>query len=219
MLTSLCQHFRLYFSEVNTDAWDWVRDPFAPGSPNSLTGEAEEQLLEISCDRTLSDSYRHHSKLIELIRRKGGVNREKTQRLLQALDRSLDANIKRECLLKCLTIYLGEDLDQLFKEYLVVQWEEAEMELSRASMAVFVIREEDDSLQPHEIGVVIDGVKVLNMLPSVAHACAMLFGLMYVLNLSYPGELKHMFEALQKLFMEIDPKKMMRKVLSLSVKL
>ncbi|CAL9683899.1 unnamed protein product [Knipowitschia caucasica] len=52
-LTSLCQHFRFYFSEVNTDAWDWVRDPFAPGSPNSLTGEAEEQLLEVSCDRTL----------------------------------------------------------------------------------------------------------------------------------------------------------------------
>uniref|UniRef100_A0AAV2LHB8 Uncharacterized protein n=1 Tax=Knipowitschia caucasica TaxID=637954 RepID=A0AAV2LHB8_KNICA len=137
--------------------------------------------------RFLASLDRHHSKLIELIRRKGGVNREKTQRLLQALDRSLDANIKRECLLKCLTIYLGEDLDQLFKEYLVVQWEEAEMELSRASMAVFVIREEDDSLQPHEIGVVIDGVKVLNMLPSVAHAGAMLFGLMYVLNLSYPA--------------------------------
>lgn len=47
----------------------------------------------------------------------------------------------------------------------------------------------------------------------------MLFGLIYVLNLSYPGELEHTFDALQKLFMEIEPKKMTRKVLSLSVKL
>lgn len=87
-------------------------------------------------------------------------------------------------------------------------------------MAVFVIREEGDSLQPpHDIGIFIEGVKVLNRLPSVAHACAMLFGLIYVLNLSYPGELEHTFDALQKLFMEIEPKKMTRKVLSLSVKL
>uniref|UniRef100_A0A9J8BEY5 Uncharacterized protein n=1 Tax=Cyprinus carpio carpio TaxID=630221 RepID=A0A9J8BEY5_CYPCA len=102
----------------------------------------------------------------------------------------------------------------------VVQRDEAETELASSTMAVFVIREEGDSLQPpHDIGVVIEGVKVLNRLPSVAHACAMLFGLIYVLNLSYPGELEHTFDALQKLFMEIEPKKMTRKVLSLSVKL
>lgn len=101
----------------------------------------------------------------------------------------------------------------------MVQQDEAETELASSKMAVFVIREEDDSLQPHEIGIVIDGAEVLNRLPSVAHACALLFGLIYVLNLSYPGELKHTFDALQKLFMEIEPKKMTRKVLSLSIKL
>lgn len=87
-------------------------------------------------------------------------------------------------------------------------------------MAVFVFREEADSLQPPlEIGIVIEGVKVLNGLPSVAHACAMLFGLFYVLDMSYPGELKHTFDALQKLFMDIEPKKMTRKVFSLILKL
>lgn len=87
-------------------------------------------------------------------------------------------------------------------------------------MAVFVIREEADPLLPPlEIGIVIEGVEVLNRLPSVAHACAMLFGLIYVLNLGYPGELRHTFDALQKVFMEIEPKKMTRKVFSLSVRL
>lgn len=87
-------------------------------------------------------------------------------------------------------------------------------------MAVFVIREEVDPLQPpHDIGIVIEGVEVLNKLPSLAHGCAMLFGLIYALNLSYPGDLKHTFDALQKIFMDIEPKKMTRKVCSLSVKL
>ncbi|KAK7886202.1 hypothetical protein WMY93_025823 [Mugilogobius chulae] len=48
------EHFSSYF--LNTDAWDWVRDPFAP-TANSLTDKAEEQLLELSCDRTLRARY------------------------------------------------------------------------------------------------------------------------------------------------------------------
>lgn len=53
-LTSLSEHFSSYFSDVTTDAWDWVRDPFAPAATKSgLTGKAEEELLVLSCDRTL----------------------------------------------------------------------------------------------------------------------------------------------------------------------
>ncbi|ROI15997.1 hypothetical protein DPX16_14209 [Anabarilius grahami] len=87
-------------------------------------------------------------------------------------------------------------------------------------MPVYIFKEDDDPFQPpHQVGIVIEGVKVLNDMPSVPHACAMLFGLIYVLNLSYPSELKNTFEALQKIFMEVEPKKMARKVFSLSVKL
>ncbi|XP_037621965.1 uncharacterized protein LOC119486148 isoform X2 [Sebastes umbrosus] len=170
--------------------------------------------------RFLASLDKHHSKLIDIIRNKGGVVREKTRNILKVLDQSLEVNQKRECLLKCLILYLGEDVDKLIKEYLVVQKDEAETELERCTMAVFVIREEKDPLQPpHDIGIVLEGVEVLNELPSVAHACAMLFGFIYALNLSYPGELKYTFDALQKIFMEIEPKKMTRKVCSLSVKL
>jgi len=42
--------------------------------------------------------------------------------------------------------------------------------------------------------------------------CSILFGLIYALNMSYPSELKHTFDALQKIFMEIEPKKMTRRV-------
>ncbi|XP_037620015.1 uncharacterized protein LOC119484907 [Sebastes umbrosus] len=163
--------------------------------------------------RFLASLDKHHSKLTDIIRNKGGVVREKTRNILKVLDQSLEVNQKRECLLKCLILYLGEDVDKLIKEYLVVQKDEAETELERCTMAVFVIREEEDPLQPpHDIGIVLEGVEVLNELPSVAHACAMLFGFIYALNLSYPGELKYTFDALQKIFMDIEPKKMTRKV-------
>lgn len=97
--------------------------------------------------------------------------------------------------------------------------EDAERELQQSTMAVYVIREDEEQLNTCDVGIVIEGVEVLNELPSVAHGCALLFGLIYVLNLSYPGELKHTFDALQKLFMEIEPKRMTRRVCNLSAKL
>ncbi|XP_073342665.1 phospholipase A and acyltransferase 4-like [Pagrus major] len=84
-----------------------------------------------------------------------------------ALSEGLEVNLKQECLLKCLIAYLGEDVGKLVKEYLVVQMEEAETELERCTMAVFIIREDEDPLKPpRDIGIVIEGVKVLNEFPS-----------------------------------------------------
>lgn len=91
--------------------------------------------------------------------------------------------------------------------------DDAERELQQCPMAVFVIREEEDPLQPpHDVGIIIDGVDGLNELLSVAHGCALLFGLIYALNLRYPVELKHTFDALQTIFMGIEPKKMTHRV-------
>lgn len=60
-LTALSKHFNSYFSDVNTDAWDWVRDPFAPSATSGLTGEAEEELLDLSSDRTLKARFQQVS--------------------------------------------------------------------------------------------------------------------------------------------------------------
>ncbi|CAK6977529.1 SCAN domain-containing protein 3-like [Scomber scombrus] len=49
-LTSLSEHFSSYFSDVNTDAWDWVRDPFAPATTaNGLTGVLGLKNFENPC--------------------------------------------------------------------------------------------------------------------------------------------------------------------------
>ena len=107
-----------------------------------------------------------------------------------------------------------------FLVYQVSQKETSDTELEQCTMAVFGIREEHDPLlPPQHIGLIVEGVEVFGEMPSVAHACAMLLGFILALNLSYPRELKYTFDALKKTFMAIEPKKMTRRVCSLSVKL
>ena len=48
--------------------------------------------------------------------------------------------------------------------------------------------------EPDDIGVVIEGVKVLNNVRSATMAFIMLFGLIYALDLSFPDNLKYTFE-------------------------
>ena len=58
--------------------------------------------------------------------------------------------------------------------------------------------------KPEDIGIVLESQVVLQELDNVAWATAMLFGLMYALNLNYPPELKYAFERLQELVMELE---------------
>lgn len=81
--------------------------------------------------------------------------------------------------------------------------EAAKME---TTFGIFVIRKEgaEPGDQPEDIGIILEGVHVLDELENVPLAVVMLFALVYALNLSYPPELRYTFEALQKKFMELD---------------
>ena len=72
-------------------------------------------------------------------------------------------------------------------------------------LGIFAIKKEGaeptDSLA--DVGIVIEGVEVLNNLQNIANALAILFGLTYALDLSYPKNLKCTFEV-QKIVMEMD---------------
>lgn len=64
-----------------------------------------------------------------------------------------------------------------------------------------------DSVQTNppeeDIGIVVDGTKVLTTLDNFPRACAKLMDLMYALNLAYPEKLRYTFEAFQKLFLSL----------------
>lgn len=88
-------------------------------------------------------------------------------------------------------------------------------------MGIYVIRKQgvDITEKPEDIGIAIEGVVVLNDLGNVACACALLFGLIYALNLSYPSNLKFTFEVFQKLLMNLDGNKLSTKVQALKIKM
>ena len=80
-------------------------------------------------------------------------------------------------------------------------------------MGIFAIKmegaEPTDGLA--DVGIIIEGVEVLSDHGNIANALAILFGLMYSLDLSYPTSLKYTFEVLQKLVMELDGNKLSMK--------
>lgn len=65
---------------------------------------------------------------------------------------------------------------------------------------------------PSDVGIVVEGVKVLQELGDVTKACALLLGVIYSLNLSYPSDLKFTFEFLQKIIMGLDAQKLSNKI-------
>ncbi|KAI9519804.1 hypothetical protein NQZ68_024665 [Dissostichus eleginoides] len=69
-----------------------------------------------------------------------------------------------------------------------------------------------------DVGVVLEGVEVLHNLQSINHACVMLYGLIYALNLSYPKSLKNTFEVYQKILMDLESSKLSPKGLVRAVR-
>lgn len=48
----------------------------------------------------------------------------------------------------------------------------------------------DADQPPEDVGIIVKGVQVLQELQDVGSTCSLLFGVIYVLNLSYPSDLK-----------------------------
>lgn len=92
--------------------------------------------------------------------------------------------------------------------------EGTETALAETVFGIFVIPHEGAELinQPEDVGIVLEGVQVMNELGDVPFAVAMLLGLVCALNLSYPQELRYTFEVLQKIIMELDGNKLSNKV-------
>jgi len=67
---------------------------------------------------------------------------------------------------------------------------------------------------PARARIVIDGTEVLQNL-DLPRTCALLIGLIYAVNLSYPKLLKSTFEVFQKMFLELDGLKTSPRVMSL----
>ncbi|KAJ8346780.1 hypothetical protein SKAU_G00281810 [Synaphobranchus kaupii] len=128
-------------------------------------------------------------------------------------------DIRRECTHKGLCVYLYEDPEKLVREYMDVDHESSQTAMAETVFGIFVIRKEgaEPGDDPADVGIILEGVDVLDELGNVPFAVAMLLALVYALILSYPPELKYTFEALQKIIMELDGNKLSSKAQTLKI--
>ncbi|XP_016103268.1 uncharacterized protein [Sinocyclocheilus grahami] len=87
-------------------------------------------------------------------------------------------------------------------------------DLSSFVLNIFVVSKAREGGHKKQAGIAIEGTEVLFGIPSVAHACTYLMGLIYALEVSYPKKLKYTFKVFQKIFLELEDinKKMSSKV-------
>ncbi|XP_077065785.1 uncharacterized protein LOC143718642 [Siphateles boraxobius] len=114
-----------------------------------------------------------------------------------------DIDASRELAIRGLCIYLNEDPKDLMQEYVDMDEDLFHSAIEKTTMGIFVIKHIAEN-EPRDVGIVLEGVIVLQDLENVAFATAMLFGLIYSLNLKYPTTLRYTFEILQKIIMELD---------------
>ncbi|KAK1903676.1 Potassium transporter 7 [Dissostichus eleginoides] len=91
-------------------------------------------------------------------------------------------------------------------------------EVEGTTVGIYVARE-TPSNDYSDVGVILEGVVVLHDLENVALAAAMLFGLMYGLNMNYPLKLRYTLEVIQKVIMELDASDLSRKAQHLKRKM
>ncbi|KAG5260572.1 hypothetical protein AALO_G00305330 [Alosa alosa] len=93
--------------------------------------------------------------------------------------------------------------------------------MDQTVMGIYNVCHEGHELddEPEDIRVIIEGVETICSVMSVAVATAMLFGLMYTLNLSYLRELKTSFEVIQKVFFNLHGQRLSPKVQALKNKM
>ncbi|XP_041841785.1 uncharacterized protein LOC121640158 isoform X3 [Melanotaenia boesemani] len=151
--------------------------------------------------------------LLRLIRAKGGAAGSKIRPLLDSLNDAQSIEKKRDTVVCCLIGYLGERQEDLFHD--CQECEDHTDNTMKVIVKHNITAEED----PSDVSIVIEGNTVMEGCGSRTKACVLLMGLIYALNLEYPKQLKNTFETFQKLFLELDGAKLLKKVHSLKSKL
>uniref|UniRef100_A0A087YHH6 Uncharacterized protein n=1 Tax=Poecilia formosa TaxID=48698 RepID=A0A087YHH6_POEFO len=153
-------------------------------------------------------------RLLNLFHSKGGSMGLRLQAILLKTPSNPDINMTRDVIIRCLMMYLGESTDELLKEYASFL---NYVDLAVQSLKIYNIKA--NTSEDPDIGIVVDGMKILTALGNFPRACSLLVGLAYAVSLAYPKELRYTFEVFQKLLLGLDSSKLSPKVNSLRNKL
>ncbi|XP_059188275.1 uncharacterized protein LOC131971024 [Centropristis striata] len=160
----------------------------------------------------------YYDKLTRVLRKKGGAAGRRITDIIAVIDQNDSIETRRACSLQAVALYLNEDPKELVKEYGSETPDETQRELDQTVIGIYVIKHPSAEL-PEDVGIIVEGVQVLSEIKDVATACALLFGTIYDLNLSYPTDLRYTFEFIQKILMELDTHRLSTKIQVLKNKL
>ncbi|XP_076845338.1 sterile alpha motif domain-containing protein 3-like [Brachyhypopomus gauderio] len=181
--------------------------------------EEFKRITTIELEATFAANLDKHTvRLLTLFRAKGGAAGRKMCPLLDVFTQDETTEMRRDVVIRCLIVYFSEKVDDLIKDYHGASPDEVQEDLKQHTMKIVTKggSTEDD---PLDVGIVLEGREVLAGLSSVARACALLLGLIYAVNLSYPKQLRYTFECCQKMLLELDSGKLSPKVHTLKSKL
>ncbi|XP_062379402.1 uncharacterized protein LOC134067929 [Sardina pilchardus] len=154
--------------------------------------------------------------LMKAFSRKGGTLGRRLKRIVVPMTEDSGIDVRRECVLKGLCVYMNEDPESFVKEYMSDD-ASSHTAMAETIYGIYVIRHEgaEPGDAPEDVGIILEGVTVLQELRNVPFAFAIFIALVYALNLCYPSEHRYTFEALQKLVLELDGNKLSKKVQAL----
>ncbi|KAL7831129.1 hypothetical protein SRHO_G00306310 [Serrasalmus rhombeus] len=137
----------------------------------------------------LSQLDAHSERLISLFKKRGGQIGKRLASIMAAMAEDDDVDLGRECIIKALCVYLNEDPENLVREYVAADEALIQGSIEETTVGIYAFKQREADI-PDNIGIVLEGQVVLQELDNVALAAAMLFGLMFALNLDYPPELR-----------------------------
>ncbi|KAJ8267646.1 hypothetical protein COCON_G00128180 [Conger conger] len=156
-------------------------------------------------------------KLLNLFHAKGGTMGLSLQAILLKAPTNPNSNLTRDVVIRCLIVYLEESLDHVLKRYDDADEDSVSQDLTVQRMKIYSIKTNTSDC-PDDVGIVVEGMKVLAALGNFPRACSMLLGLTYAVNVANPKELRYTFEVFQKFLLELDCSKLSPKVNSLKNK-
>uniref|UniRef100_A0A1A8MFK2 Si:dkey-88l16.2 n=2 Tax=Nothobranchius TaxID=28779 RepID=A0A1A8MFK2_9TELE len=150
-------------------------------------------------------------KIIKVYRASGAACGEGMKSLLEKLDDQTSdvLNYRKATALRGLPMFMDKHSGSLLKDCL--DTEPVEDQINSMKMGILTVIEDDvatvqSSPNIRLFAVVLEEQIVVDEVSDLPTAFALLFGLIYALNMDYPKELKYSFETIQKVFMCLDPK-------------
>ncbi|XP_076020564.1 uncharacterized protein LOC143011539 [Genypterus blacodes] len=173
--------------------------------------EEFKRITIVSLESTFMAKLDHCTpKLMDVVSSRGGATGMRIRQIKDMLFQYNTIEVRREVAIRCLVVYLGEKQDDLFKEF--SDTEEFEAGLDRQVMKIGIMGTPGSE---HKMAtIMVEGTKIVEG-KDIPRCCALLMGIIYALNLSYPKELKFTFEVFQKLFLDLDGLKASARVMSL----